>query len=598
MSALTLLRGRGIIRRRSTASLGGPAATLTDGYGGCSSVARAPGCGPGGRGFNSPHSPFPDPDPHWWATTSIYQIYPRSFFDANGDGIGDFRGIIAKLPYIRDLGFEAIWLSPFFASPQADFGYDVSDYTNVAPEYGSLADVSALIDAAHGLGLRVIFDLVLNHTSDQHPWFLESRRSRQSTKRDWYLWRPGKGKRPPNHWPSLTGGRAWQFDAQTSEWYLATFLPFQPDLNLRNPEVRAALLEVVRFWLERGVDGFRLDLFHALFKDAEFRDNPISTRYVPHNDEAGFFQLWKYNLNQPETAAFAAELRRFVESRSPGALLLGEVAGPPETVRAYLGDDHEGLNLVFHWDLLDARADADSLRRVIASAERRFPSPYTPVYVLGNHDRRRVQSRLGGDTRLMKLLAMLQFTVRGVPVTYYGEEIGMTEADLPAAAALDPLAARYRRIPLALLEALKVYVNRDGCRTPMQWSSERKAGFSPNDESWLPVNPNFPEVNVAAQIRDPDSLLHAYRALLTLRREIPVLRSGELTHLESHGGVLSYRRRSGGGEVLVVMNFSGSSASYVNESRCRRVLFAVGMTASNTQETLRLEPYAGVVLGQ
>jgi len=248
---------------------------------------------------------------HWWQKTTIYQVYPRSYQDSNGDGIGDLHGIISKLDYIRDLGFETIWLSPFFASPQRDWGYDVSDYRDVAPEYGDLADAEALIAEIHKRGMRVLFDLVMNHTSDEHPWFRESRASRENPKRDWYIWRDGRGERPPNNWKAVPGGSGWHYDPGTGQWYYASFLPFQPDLNYRNPEVKQAMFDVARYWLDKGVDGFRLDIFHAIYKDAGLRDNPFSWRLLPHNFEAGYFQDWQNNLNLPETQELAWMERRF-----------------------------------------------------------------------------------------------------------------------------------------------------------------------------------------------------------------------------------------------------------------------------------------------
>jgi glycosidase len=416
---------------------------------------------------------------HWWQETTIYQIYPRSFMDSNGDGIGDLRGIISKLDYIQDLGFESIWLSPFFASPQGDFGYDVSDYYAVAPEYGSLADVEDLIDEVHSRGMRILFDLVLNHTSVEHPWFRESRSSRNNPKRDWYIWRDGRGKRPPNNWKAVVGGSGWHHDGATEQWYYASFLPFQPDLNYRNPDVKAAMFDVVRYWLDKGVDGFRLDIFHCIYKDAQFRDNPFVLRFVPSEDlTTGFFQRWEYNLHRPENFALAQELRAFGDSYTPERVLLGELFGDDDTIRKYLGKQLDGLHLAFLWDLLKLKTDARFFRSVIRHHETRYPAPYTPVYVFGNHDQKRLISRIGNDVSKAKLLALFQFTVRGVPVTYYGEEIGMAEARFPARKAQDPLGRRYGWAPDFLVDLLDLYLNRDGCRTPMQWDDSENGGFA------------------------------------------------------------------------------------------------------------------------
>ena len=404
-------------------------------------------------------------DANWWQRTTIYQIYPRSFLDSNGDGVGDLRGIIQRLDYIQELGFETIWFSPFFASPQSDFGYDVSDYYGVAAEYGTLADVDELIQAIHQRGMRVIFDLVLNHTSIEHPWFVDSRSSRDSAKRNWYIWREGRGNRPPNNWKAIPGGSAWQFDATTQQWYLASFLPFQPDLNWRNPHVQQAMFDVLKFWLDKGVDGFRLDIFHAVYKDSQLRDNPWALKLVPDNENSGgFFQAWKYNLNQPDAFQLAVELRKVADSYTPERMLIGEVFGDIATLKRYLGEQGDGLNLVFLWDTLQPHWRADYFRRIIAQYEIEYPEPYTPVYVFGNHDQKRVRTKLGIGMGALKLLATFHLTVRGVPVVYYGEEIGMQDGGFLAQVALDPLGKRFAWIPEWVLALLRLYVNRDGCR--------------------------------------------------------------------------------------------------------------------------------------
>jgi glycosidase len=315
----------------------------------------------------------------WWQTTTIYQIYPRSFKDSNKDGIGDIRGIISKLDYIQDLGFETIWFSPFFSSPQQDWGYDVSDYLNTAPEYGTLTDVEDLIYEIHRRDMHVLFDLVLNHTSEQHPWFQESRSSISNPKRDWYIWQDGRGKKPPNNWKSITGGSGWNYDHLTKQWYYASFLPFQPDLNYRNLEVVNAMFDVVRYWLDKGVDGFRLDIFHSLYKDKYFRDNPLSLQLIPDDFTAGFFQRWQYNLNQPETAQFAHKLRELIEPYSPERLLLGEIFADDKTIKEYLGPDNNGLNLVFLWGLKQVEPNTDFLKNILKKYEKNFPEPFKPV---------------------------------------------------------------------------------------------------------------------------------------------------------------------------------------------------------------------------
>lgn len=488
----------------------------------------------------------------WYHKTAIYQIYPRSFYDSDGDGIGDIRGIIARLDHIRDLGFETIWCSPFFASPQRDFGYDVADYLAIAPEYGSLDDALALIAAVHARGMKIVFDMVLNHTSDQHPWFRESRASRDNPKADWYLWRDR-----PNNWRSMLGGSGWHYAAERGQYYWASFLPFQPDLNYRNPQVKGAMLDVVRFWLARGVDGFRLDIFNVIYKDAAFRDNPFSWALAPSEaSPAGFFQQPRYTLNQPETYAFARELRQVCEEFGD-RLLLGEVSGDRPAIRRYLGDErNDGLTQVFDFAMLNFQFTAAYFRALIAAEERHFPAPFMPVYVFSNHDRRRSMTRLAGDARKAKLLHMLQFTVRGTPCLYYGEEIGMTDLPIPFSRALDPIPQRFRGIPRPLFDLLGLTINRDEVRTPMQWDDSAHAGFSQGERPWLPVHGNYRNVNVARQQAEPGSLLNTIRALLALRNAELALREGDLALLDDlPAGVLGYRRSHEGRALAVLLNF-------------------------------------------
>jgi alpha-glucosidase len=537
----------------------------------------------------------------WWQTTTIYQIYPRSFADSNNDGIGDLQGIIAKLDYIRALGFETIWISPFFCSPQKDFGYDVSDYLDIAPEYGTLADAEELIMAVHARGMRILLDLVLNHTSDEHPWFLESRSSRDNPKRDWYIWKSGNGKRPPNNWKSIPGGSGWHYDAATDQYYFANFLDCQPDLNWRNPEVKLAMLAVVRFWLDKGVDGFRLDIFHSVYKDAQFRDNPFSLHYLPDEGQSGFFQEYKYSLHQPETFALARELRQTLESYDDEKMMVGEVFGSDETVKEYIGTNRDGFNMLFSWDLLNFKPSAQFLRDVIHEQETRYPSPFTPVYVFGNHDRPRLLSQIKGDVRLAKLLAVFQLTVRGVPVVYFGEEIGMEEGGFPAKTALDPVGQKYAWAPQWLLDFLGVYVNRDGCRTPMQWDAGPNAGFcDENVKPWLPVHAHRDRANVQMHQGDGGSLLSTYKKMLHLRRENKALQNGELQIIdgpEVNNNLLIYTRESNPNKVLVVINFGKESVQFQNLTACKQVLLTVGMKQLANGQQVELLPFSALILG-
>lgn len=532
----------------------------------------------------------------WWKETTIYQVYPRSFYDSIGNGIGDLAGVILKLDYIKGLGFETIWFSPFFNSPQADFGYDVSDYYTAAPEYGTQDDIFRLIDEVHKREMRLVFDLVLNHTSDQHPWFLESSSSLENPKRDWYIWKDGKGRKPPNNWKAMPGGSGWHYHEKTRQWYYASFLPFQPDLNFRNPEVKKAMIEMIRFWLDKGVDGFRLDIFHSIFKDASFLDNPQSFHFIPYKDEAGFFQEWKYTVNQPETLAFAREIREIVDSYQPDRFLLGEIFASDEIKRKYLGENEEGLNLVFLWDLPDSKTNAADLRNVIMKYEKEYPEPYLPVYVLGNHDRKRVLSRIGENRHLSKLLAVLIFTARGIPVTYYGEEIGMLEGDFSLKNNLDPVGQRYKFVPEFLIQALNIYLGRDGCRTPMQWSSGKNAGFSSTeDDLWLPLAPGYKKKNVHDQERKPDSILNLYQELLELRKGSTVLKEGKLVLLEAPPDLLAYDREIPDEKVGIFMNFSNRECLMDLADSADRIMLSVANTEIRSGK-IQLGPFGAAVI--
>jgi oligo-1,6-glucosidase/alpha-glucosidase len=507
----------------------------------------------------------------WWKRTTVYQIYPRSFADSDGDGVGDLRGVIGKLDYLSWLGVETLWLSPFWESPQADFGYDVSDHYAIAGEFGSIEDFRALVREVHARGMKLVFDMVLNHTSDRHPWFLESRASRQSARRDWYIWRDGRkpgGRAPPNNWRSMLGGSGWHWDEASEQWYFASFLGFQPDLNYRNPAVKAAMLDVVRFWLREGVDGLRLDIFNAIFKDASFADNPFSWRPAPTEDDPhGFFQRHVHTIDHPDTLAFARELRTVVdEFGDPPRFLVGECFGDAATLRQYCGEAADGLQLVFLFQTLRTRFRGRAVRRLVEEIEAAFPEPFSPTYVFGNHDRPRFIHRVDESMEKAKLLATLQLTVRGVPFVYYGEEIGMENHTIPLHEGLDPIAARFGWVPSWLVPAFRargILLNRDECRSPMQWDAGPNAGFAPAAvKPWLPIHPKSAAINVAAQQDDPASLLRCYRCLLALRHALPALRSGALEWLDEPGqarlpdDVVAYRRVLGEERVTVFLNFA------------------------------------------
>lgn len=502
----------------------------------------------------------------WYHKTTIYQIYPRSFYDSNGDGIGDIQGILQKLDYIRDLGFETIWSSPFFASPQADFGYDIADYQAIAPEYGTMDDALQLIEEIHKRGMKIVFDMVMNHTSSEHPWFKQSRTSQNNPKADWYIWRPPSGspqflqnvgERKPTNWQSLTGGNAWHFAPERGQYFLSSFLPFQPDLNYRNPEVKQAMFDIVRFWLDKGVDGFRLDIFNVIYKDAEFRENPFLLKAIPTEDDpSGFFQEAKYNLNRPESFDLARELRAVTEEFGE-RMLLGEVSGDRELIRKFLGDEkNNGLGLVFDFGMLNYKFSADYFRQLIVDMEAHYPAPFMPVYVFSNHDRHRSIHHIGGDMRKAKLLALFQLTVRGVPCMYYGEEIGMANLPLPFLSALDPVAAKFKFVPRFITDWLGLLINRDEVRTPMQWDETKNAGFSSAENTWLPVHENYSRVNVKQASEDEHSLLRMIQVVLKVRRVSQAIQQGGLEILEGlPANVLGFARKFESETVIVLLNF-------------------------------------------
>ncbi len=528
----------------------------------------------------------------WFHRTTIYQIYPRSFCDTNADGIGDIPGIIEKLDYIRDLGYETIWCSPFFKSPQGDFGYDISDYEDIAPEYGILDDALHLIKEVHQRGMRVIFDLVMNHTSDQHPWFLESRSSRDNPKADWYIWRD-----KPNNWQSYTRNSGWHYVPERKQYYWASFLPFQPDLNYRNPAVKQRMFGMVRFWLSKGVDGFRLDMFNSIYKDAAFRNNPFSWNFFPGDTPPSrFFQAALYNMNQPESFLFAQELRAVCDEFGD-KMLLGEVSGPREMIRRFMGEDaNNGLALVFDFHMLGLSFTADFFREVVQQLEQHFADPFMPVYVFSNHDGPRSMWRLGNDVSKAKLLGLFQLTVRGVPCMYYGEEIGMTSIDMPRATALDPIAHEFRRIPDFLFKRLGITINRDIARTPMQWDGTKNAGFSTADYTWLPVNPDYQTVNVASESETPGSMFNTVRELLHLRREEPALNSGSLELLSNlPDGVLGYVRRYGGDEIVVFLNLGSSPARLAPRGGQWSPLYKLSSADDLYDGETVLSPHSGMV---
>lgn len=550
----------------------------------------------------------------WWQKAVFYQIYPRSFADGNGDGIGDFPGMTAKLDYLQNLGVDAIWLSPHYPSPFLDCGYDVSDYSNVGPEYGTLADYKNFLDVAHARGIRVINDLVLNHTSHLHPWFIESKSSRDNPKRDWYIWRDGKNKQPPNNWASIFGGSAWELDETTGQYYYHAFLKEQPDLNWRNPEVKKAMWDMVRFWLDLGVDGFRLDAISTIYEDPNlpnqtFVKSPeelLDTNPLSWED---YEKLMEYQIHQPGIHELMQELRALVDEYPGDRVLVGE----DEDI-AYHGSGDDELHLLFNFPLMRTeRLTPQHVRDNQAERLAELPAEAWPCNTLGNHDSSRFYNRYGDgvhDEALARLHLALLLTLKGTPFLYNGEEIGMVDFYLSELSQMRDTAAIHHYQSLTEKkgvtpeEALKSAVKktRDRCRTPLQWDNGPNAGFSPaNVATWLPVNPNYKQgVNVATQEKDANSLLNFYRQMLTLRRNTPALIAGNYTPLDTESNdYLAFLREDKDTQqtCVVLLNFT-DKAQQINLDFAEKQLQILYASATEKKEgqalnsaNLSLEPF-------
>ncbi len=524
----------------------------------------------------------------WWQRGVVYQVYPRSFQDSNGDGVGDLPGIMARLDHLAALGVDAVWISPVYPSPMADFGYDVSDYTGVDPAFGSLEDFDRLVATARARGLRMILDYVPNHSSDRHPWFVESRSSRANPKRDWYVWRdPAPDGGPPNNWLSEFGGPAWTFDAATGQYYYHAYLPEQPDLNWREPAVREAMLDALRFWLDRGVDGFRVDAIHHLFEDPALRDNPPNPDWRPGMSPARRV-IRAHTMDLPEVHEAVAAMRRVSDGYPGDRVLIGEAYLPIDRLMLYYGADLTGFQLPFNFHLLSTPWRAREIGELVERYEAALPPGAWPNWVLGNHDRSRVASRLGPAQA--RVAAMLLLTLRGTPTIYQGEEIGMADVPIPPGRVQDPWE---RNVP-------GLGLGRDPVRTPMQWDAGPNAGFTGAEaEPWLPLAPDHRDVNVAAQAADPHSMLSLYRALLALRRAEPALSVGSYVPVEgAEEDVLAYERRDDatGRRLLVALNLGGRERGLPRAmSERRRVLLSTHLDGGGTG---CLRPDEGVVMGE
>ena len=492
----------------------------------------------------------------WWRDGVIYQIYPRSFFDTNQNGLGDLAGITAKLNYLANLGVDALWLSPFYPTPDADFGYDISDYADVDARFGSLADFDDLVEASHKKGIRIILDLVLNHTSEQHLWFQTSRRDSTNPKQDWYLWQD----HIPNNWESIFGGKAWTFDERRGQYYYHMFLKEQPDVNWRNPEVRKAQMDLLRFWLERDVDGFRLDVFNLYFKDEQLRSNPKKW-----GRRAFERQIHLYDGDQPEMESVLKEMRSILD-KYPECYAVGETfLATREKILRYNGP--EKLHAAFDFEFLWSKYKPKKFLKAIENWESLAKETNLfPNYVLSNHDVPRPATRYGKgeDDARIKIVMALLLTMRGTPFLYYGEEIGMRDISLKYHEIMDPPGKKY----------YPFNKGRDGCRSPMQWDDSTNAGFS-SEKPWLPVHPNYKNRNVAAQQKDKNSIFNFTRQLIALRKKHQTLRRGEIIPLtETPRDLMAYLRKDSDEKILVILNFSKKKKTFTLPKGSWKVLFS------------------------
>ncbi len=530
----------------------------------------------------------------WWKHGIIYQIYPRSFMDSNGDGVGDLQGIIQRLDYLVELGIDAIWISPCYPSPMADFGYDVADYCDIHPLFGDLATFDQLLAEAHERNIKVVLDYVPNHTSSEHAWFLESRASRVNLKRDWYIWREAKADgSEPNNWESMFGGKAWTWDAATQQYYLHLFLPQQPDLNWRNPEVVKAMHEVLHFWLSRGVDGFRMDVVTFLMKHPDLPDNPLtrsSMFSVAESDD--LIQAHVHDINQPEIHDRLREFRQIVDSYGGQRVTIGETwFFDPAELAHYYGKNMDELHVPFNFQLMKQPWNPALMRQTIQNYYDALPTGAWPNFVLGSHDEHRLATRFGRNNA--RTAAMLLLTLWGTPTWYYGDELGMEDGEI---------------LPHQIQDPFEIRVpgkgnGRDPERTPMQWDSSPNAGFSPEGvQTWLPIPPTYGEVNVEVQTEEPTSHLNFVRSLIGLRRELSVLHRGEefafLHNLPED--ILAYTRTLDDEKVLVVLNYGKDKhtldLSSVDESG--EILLNTRMDKNEVVELAALEirPHEGLLL--
>ena len=540
------------------------------------------------------------PNDNWWRGGVIYQIYPRSFADSNGDGIGDLPGITAHLDYVASLGVDGIWLSPFFKSPMKDFGYDISDYCDVDPMFGTLADFKALVARAHALGLKVMIDQVLSHCADQHPWFVESRASHDNPKADWFVWADARDDgNPPNNWLSIFGGSAWQWDTRRCQYYMHNFLSSQPDLNFHHPEVQAALLETVKFWLDLGVDGYRLDTVNFYVHDAQLRNNPPRGRPTSEDPAVNAvnpygWQWHQFDKSQPENLHFLRKLRDLLD-QYPNTSMVGEIGDDDGLARlAEYTRGGDKLHMAYCFDLLGTEHSSTFLHKFLSRFQSISEGGW-PCWALSNHDVPRFATRWGGaapDAALLRLAAAMQVSLRGSSCIYQGDELGLPEAVVAFEDLQDPYG----------ITMWPEFKGRDGCRTPMPWAgSAADLGFSSVGQAtakpWLPVAESHRPLAVDTQLAAPDSLLNFYRHLLHWRRAQPALVQGDMQLLPVDAQVFAFVRASAAQRLLCVFNFSDQPARCMLPADCKvaRVLDDSGLTGAVLQaDRVELAPWAGL----
>jgi alpha-glucosidase len=534
------------------------------------------------------------PKENWANKGVVYQIYPRSFFDTNSDGIGDLRGIIRKLDYLNDgtnnsLGVNTIWFNPIYKSPQKDFGYDISDYYSIDPIFGDLQTFTRLVEELHRRKMRLIMDFVPNHTSEEHPWFLESRASKDNPKRNWYIWRdPKPDGSPPNNWLSVFGGSAWTLDKETKQYYLHTFLKTQPDLNWRNSEVKTEMIRILKFWIHRGVDGFRTDAVYHLIKDAKFRDDPPNPDYIEGQHEPYMSLLHTYSSGQKELYETANALCQVLGAHEEKFMVSEAYLDIPAMEKMYDACENN-LHAPLNFNLMSMPWEAKEYKTFIDEFNEKLGPEDVPNYVLGNHDRSRIATRMGKDKA--RIAAMITFSLRGMPFIYYGDELGMEDVSVPSEQLEDTWGKN--------LPGFKV--GRDPERTPMQWDNTENAGFS-DVKPWLPIAKNYEVVNAKAEIQDPRSFFSLYRALIYLRANVPALIYGSYEPYPlTNNQVFSFIRSHKGKKLFIAFNFSNQSQSLACESintgkiLCSTYMDHTEQSIDTDFVSLTLRPYEGCI---